>query len=56
VHWTCQTHRIPPRVVLPECGGQTWEDADGYLCGAPELIAEVAWATESIDLHAKKSD
>ncbi len=42
--------------ILPECGGQTWEDADEYLNGAPELIAEVAWATESIDLHAKKRD
>ncbi|HZU38215.1 MAG TPA: Uma2 family endonuclease, partial [Gemmataceae bacterium] len=43
-------------LILPECGGQTWEDEDHYLCGAPELVAEVAWATESIDLHAKKID
>ncbi len=42
--------------ILPERGGQTWENEENYLCGAPELIAEVAWATESIDLHAKKSD
>jgi Uma2 family endonuclease len=43
-------------LILPECGGQTWGDVDDYLNGSPELIAEVAWATESIDLHAKKLD
>jgi hypothetical protein len=42
--------------LLPECGGQTREDDENYLRGAPELMAEVAWATESIDLHAKKRD
>jgi hypothetical protein len=29
-------------LILPEFGGQTWDDAQGYLCGAPKLIAEVA--------------
>jgi hypothetical protein len=43
-------------LILPEHGGQTWEDKEGYLNGAPELNAEVSWATESIDLHAKKRD
>jgi Uma2 family endonuclease len=43
-------------IILPEHGGQTWEDEDGYLNGAPELVAEVAWASESIDLHGKKID
>jgi Uma2 family endonuclease len=42
--------------ILPECGGRVWEDEAGYLKGAPELVAEVASATESIDLHAKKAD
>ena len=42
--------------ILPECGGQTWEDKKGYLNGAPELIAEIGESTESIDLHAKKED
>ena len=42
--------------VLPEYGGQTWEDAEQYLNGAPELVGEISWATESIDLHAKKDD
>jgi hypothetical protein len=43
-------------ILLPENGGQTWEDADGYLNGAPELCAEIAWGPESIDLHRKKAD
>jgi hypothetical protein len=43
-------------LILPEYGGQAWEDADLYLNGAPELVAEISWATESIDLHAKKDD
>jgi Uma2 family endonuclease len=42
--------------LLPELGGQTWEDDKHYLHGAPELIAEISWATESIDLHGKKRD
>jgi hypothetical protein len=37
-------------------GGQTWEDEKGYLNGAPELVGEVAWSSESIDLHGKKRD
>jgi hypothetical protein len=43
-------------IVLPECGGQTWEDEAGYLNGAPEFVGELSHATESIDLHAKKLD
>src|SRR6202011_2571692 len=43
-------------LILPEHGGQTREDEEGYLKGAPELNAEVSWATESIDLHGKKRD
>ena len=42
--------------VVPEFGGQVWEDEEGYLNGPPELIAEISWSTESIDLHAKKAD
>jgi hypothetical protein len=41
--------------ILPENGGQTWQE-DNYLCGSPELVAEIGWASESIDLHAKKAD
>jgi Uma2 family endonuclease len=43
-------------LILPEHGGQSWEDEDNYLNGAPELITEVSWASESIDLHGKKRD
>jgi hypothetical protein len=43
-------------IILPEHGGQTWEDKDGYLNGAPEFVGELSYATESIDLHAKKLD
>jgi Uma2 family endonuclease len=39
--------------ILPECGGQTHLDADGYLLGPPELIVEVAASSAAIDLHAK---
>jgi Uma2 family endonuclease len=43
-------------LILPEKGGQTRENEDGYLEGPPELIAEVASSTESYDLHSKKRD
>src|SRR5205807_2572473 len=39
--------------VLEEFGGQSRIDADGYVEGAPELIAEVAATSASYDLHAK---
>lgn len=34
-------------------GGQSSIDADRFLRGAPELVAEVAVSSVSIDLHAK---
>jgi Uma2 family endonuclease len=34
-------------------GGQSRLDADGYVAGAPELIAEVAASSASYDLHTK---
>ena len=43
-------------MILPECGGQTWEDERGYLNGAPEWVGEISYSTESIDLHSKKLD
>jgi Uma2 family endonuclease len=42
--------------VLSECGGQIWEDKDGYINGAPEFVGEISDSTESIDLHSKKKD
>lgn len=43
-------------LILPEFGGQCWLDKDEYLNGAPELIAEIGSAAESIDLNSKKQD
>ncbi len=39
--------------LLPEFGGQSRVDDEGYVVGAPELVAEVAASTVSIDLHSK---
>jgi len=40
-------------LILPEHGGQAKIDADDYVAGAPELVAEVASSSASYDLHAK---
>lgn len=42
-------------LIHPDCGGQTWFDEDLYLNGPPELVGEIAWSSESIDLHLKKT-
>ncbi len=42
--------------VLPECGGQSQTSQDDYVRGAPELIAEIALSSRSIDLHRKRED
>ena len=42
--------------ILPEYGGQSGTTADDYVEGAPELIAEIAHSSRSIDLHAKRDD
>ncbi|MFO0983346.1 MAG: Uma2 family endonuclease [Planctomycetota bacterium] len=39
--------------ILPEYGGQARVDGDRYVSGAPELVAEVAASSVSLDLHAK---
>ena len=39
--------------ILPEHGGQSHLDKDGYVSGPPELIAEVAASSASYDLHDK---
>jgi Uma2 family endonuclease len=41
--------------ILPENGGQSRTE-DEYVVGAPELIAEIAQSSRSIDLHAKLLD
>jgi len=37
----------------PRKGGRVWLNANGYLCGSPELVVEVAASTASIDLRDK---
>ena len=37
----------------PRKGGRVWLNEKGYLCGAPELVVEVAASTASIDLRDK---
>jgi Uma2 family endonuclease len=39
--------------IRPEHGGKARVDTDGYIHGAPDLVAEVAASTVSYDLHAK---
>jgi Uma2 family endonuclease len=41
--------------ILPEYGGQSHTRAD-HVLGSPELMAEIAHSTRSIDLHEKKDD
>jgi Uma2 family endonuclease len=43
-----------PDAVLFRIGGNAQIDADGYITGAPKLIAEIAASTVSYDLYSKK--
>ena len=43
-----------PDAVLFRIDGNAKIDDDGYISGAPELIAEIAASTVSYDLHSKK--
>lgn len=38
----------------PRAHGRVWLNANGYLCGAPELVCEIAASSVSVDLHEKK--
>lgn len=40
-------------IIQHSCGGQAKLSADDYLEGAPELVAEIAASTVSIDLNEK---
>jgi len=42
--------------ICPECGGQSETTEDDCVLGAPELVAEIALSSRSIDLHAKRDD
>jgi hypothetical protein len=44
-----------PDAVLFRLGGNAQIDEDGYIVGAPELIAEISASTVSYDLHGKKN-
>lgn len=41
-------------LIEPACGGQARVSADDYVETAPELVAEVAASSASVDLHAKR--
>jgi Uma2 family endonuclease len=40
-------------IIDSRCGGRAMIDETGYVAGAPELVAEIASSTVSIDLHDK---
>ncbi len=42
--------------ILPEYGGQSQTTVNDYVSGPPELLAEIALSSRSIDLHAKRDD
>ena len=42
--------------ILSADGGRSRETVDDYIEGPPELIAEVAHSTRSIDMHQKRRD
>jgi hypothetical protein len=42
--------------LAPECGGQSGTNDVGYVIGAPELLAEIAESSRSLDLHGKRDD
>jgi Uma2 family endonuclease len=46
----------PDAIVLIDanCGGRSLISVDGYVEGAPELVAEIAASSASKDLHDKK--
>ncbi len=48
------TNEPQPDAVLLVPGRQATIDADDYIEGAPELVAEVAASSTAIDLHDKK--
>ena len=47
---------VQPDVFLFIEGGRARENNEGYLSGPPDFVAEVAYASVSIDTHKKKYD
>jgi Uma2 family endonuclease len=49
-------NEVQPDALLridERCGGQSRVTGDGFIEGAPELVAEISGSTVSYDLHAK---
>lgn len=46
-------NEVQPDVTVWREGGGAYEDADGYIRGAPELVIEIAASSRSIDLGDK---
>jgi hypothetical protein len=42
--------------ILQEYGGQSRVNAEEYIEGAPELLAEIAYSSRAIDLNQKRQD
>ena len=42
--------------ILPDFGGQSKTSEGDYVEGAPELVAEIAHSSRSIDLNSKRND
>jgi Uma2 family endonuclease len=42
--------------ILPEYGGRSTVNADEYVEGPPELLAEIAYSSRSIDMNQKRRD
>jgi hypothetical protein len=42
--------------ILTECGGQSRVNDDQYYEGPPELLAEIAHSTRSLDMNQKRQD
>lgn len=40
--------------ILPSCGGRSKDTDDEYIQGQPELVAEIAYTSMSIDFHTKR--
>jgi Uma2 family endonuclease len=43
-----------PDLLMMRQGGQARVDEDGFISGAPELVAEIASSSAAYDLHQKK--
>jgi Uma2 family endonuclease len=54
VRFDADTVPQPDALLMIEPGGQARIGADGYVHGAPELVAEVAASSVALDLHDKR--